>query len=164
MGWFIFILIVAIIIVSVVLVKKNKEDEAIEKLKTMAGYSVALKIKEKLADNGFNIGDLSTFMGDYGAVGSFYVSTGSYSDSTHKSVGTISVSTYESDLKFHYVSKPLTNYEGKKIVFYHLYDNNVNNINLFISSSENTNDVPQFIKIAAEVITNCGYQFSIQKV
>ena len=156
MGWFIFILIVVVIIISVILKKKNKEIMAIEELKTMAGYGVAVKIKEELIKNGYNVSDLYTSMGYHGAEGSFSVSKNS------SSIGYIDFATYIGDFKrkVEYVKSP--NYEGKKRYFHFVFDNYVNNINLLIYSSaflEDFSQVSHFLQISTDVINNCGYQF-----
>jgi len=159
MGWFIFILIVVVIIISVISMKKNKENEEIEKLKTMAGYGVALKIKEKLVMEGYDVGDLSTFMGSYGARGSFRV----YKNSMK--IGHIDIAFYNNDFKRDVEDLKMPNYEGKKRYYHFVFDNYINNINLIVYSAsfiEDFSQVSQFLQISKEVISNCGYQFNIQ--
>jgi hypothetical protein len=148
MGFVVFLLIVAGIIVLIVAVKKNKRSKAIEELKNSKVYEVAVKIKEELEKKGYkNFGEPEI---DYyeAAYGEFY--NGSV---------TICFSEYRYGLSIKrvtFLNLKIARLNGE--IYYGIENENKT---FLVYSNEDANktsqDAPESIKIAAEVIKNNGY-------
>jgi hypothetical protein len=146
MGFVIFLLIVAGIIVLIVVVIKNKRNKAIEELKTSKVFDVAVKIKEELEKKGQNFGELKIYYIE-AAIGRFYsgsiniyFSEYSYGLSNDRSV---------------FLSHKAARSYGK--VYYGI-ENEYKTFLVYTSEDADkaSQDVPESIKIAAEVIKNNG--------
>jgi hypothetical protein len=155
----VFIILVIAAVVIFFVVRQGKRKKAIEDLKNGSGYQVALEIKEELSKKGYKIGDLSIdftnfIIGD--AYGSFYIS--SYS-------GGNGISDHGGKMVFSRYLSPLISYEwhlqsinmGKGQNFCYGIENA--NIRLLVYSSTESQKMPLFLKIAAEVIKRSGYAF-----
>lgn len=134
--------VLAIIIVIVIFVRKNKRKKAIEDLKNSNAYTLAIKIKDELEKKGYDFGEPSfDFDGGY-AYGQYYNSS--------------------LDIRF---SEYLMGLSSCKSIFrlsitttgcrYYGIEND--NIGIFVCLKENSQDMPESIKIAAKVIEDSGY-------
>ena len=150
MEFFIFFLLPLIVIVFVV--KKNKKKKAYEAFMNTSGHEVSLQIKEELIKNGFKVSNLFEFYDTGVYTGSFTVYSGS------EKIGTIefcanptifSSGGWQRSMR----AKNSGAYNG----YFHVIENV--NIGLFISSELESQEVPPFMKISAEVISRSGYKF-----
>jgi hypothetical protein len=153
MGVFIFLVIVVVVIV--IAVKKAKKGNKIEDLKNSAQYALALKIKEELEKKGltFYEGKADTTAYGEGVTGCLYGSC--------KPV----------DLKIYYASD-LDGLIAFRNIFLNVvrnvhgsfYGDGFDNHNIPImvtaeldSGIINSEDLPEYLRIAAEIIRNGGY-------
>jgi len=167
MGFLIFLLIVAGIIVLIAAVIKNKHKKALEELEECRGYTLAFQIKEELEKREFNFdethkgvrlkfGEMTKFFNE-DAKGWFSCSIGDY----RSGYG------YDYDIKIYCGRSNLALRSNKQQFRWtkaskrnQLYGIENENVSIFVSISsgyEFFQDVPEVIKIAAEVIKNNGY-------
>jgi hypothetical protein len=159
MGFVIFLLIVVGIIVIIVVVKKNKRKEAIEEFKNSKVYEVAVKIKEELEKKGYKFEGPKIIFGNY-LYGEF---TNNWSDGRFGGSPTLGVvciifSQYLNGLNSTRSSFLWCKRTGGGYRWYGI--ENANKTFLVYSREDANNvsqDIPESIKIASEVITNNGY-------
>jgi hypothetical protein len=147
------VLIIAIIVI-VVVVKINKKKKAIEELANSRAYQLALDIKEEWEKKGYSVSeDMITNPSyvDGMASGRGYVFS-NFED------GRIRFSAYRDQYIFMYDEHQfrMGRSGGKRV-----YALKNDNIGIFIYSVEDSEGVPKFIEIAAEVIRKSGYGTSI---
>jgi hypothetical protein len=149
----VFIVLLIAVILIIVVVRKNKRKHAIEELKNGAGYEVAVKIKDELTAKGFRIGDISLDYDSSGAYGSFFISSEETSF-----LGKLKFSTSGFALQNDEHGLQRGNIESR---IHHNYKYAIENANLglLVCSMKESQEVPLFLEIAAEVIKNSGYVF-----
>jgi len=151
MGFLLFLIVVGGIVLYVVTLKKKREkarEEAIEDLKNSGAYKVAVKIKDELIQKGFSVGELIIDFDDDNARGNFSI----YSEGGM----TFSNKIYALSNREFIISS--YNLRAKHTRLYRYAIQN-NNIGLIVYSDREAQDVPQFLKIAADVIKESGYGF-----
>ena len=157
MSFFVFLVIVAVIIVLVVVNRNKKREEGIAKLKNGASYDVALQIKEKLTQEGYRIDEMRTYFADgYRAVGKLYI----YKEGSYDNLGNMTFSNYINAI---YSAEHLLQMDniGAMNGYYYAIQNA--EIGLIVRSGKVSEEIPPFLKIAAEVIKNSGYGFEHPK-
>jgi hypothetical protein len=160
MGWFIFlgIVVIVIVVVKVVSAKKKKKvkEEAIANMPQTYGYQVAKLISDALTQNGYTVVENEIdYYELWGASVSFRVT--STSDSV--CCGHIEVDTKAYRRRYsHYANNDLLrkNKTAMKGYFYAIQNEF---IDLSIFSDIETQEVPQFLEIAANVMVSTGYKF-----
>ena len=148
MGVAVFLLIVAVIIVLVVLKNKRKKEKAIEDLKNSNAYALAIKIRDELEKKeGYDFGEPSiNYIGN--AYGDFLSILPSRNNFIH-----IRFSEYmRGPLDYAKHNIRMDRARGKRS-----YGIENANIGVLVFSDEDSQDMPEYIKIAAEVIKNSGY-------
>jgi len=150
MGGFISIAVIAIVII--VVVRHLKRQKAIQELKDSKAYELALLIKDELISKGYQVksGDWleDPLFYDGMAVGLGYVSSDSDSG------GRILFTAYRSALFYSESDTKLRNARAGRRCFYAIKNDN---ISILVTSSNESQEMPPFIEIAAEVIKNNGY-------
>jgi len=148
MGLVIFLLIVVGIIVLIVWKNKQKKEKEIEDLKNSKVYELAQKIKDELEKKGYDFGEPHiNFIGNaYGDLTSV-LRSGNY-----KFIH-IYFSEYRGvlNLRKHNFRLEKISKGGR------CYGIENANIGIMVYSDEVSQDMPEYIKIAAEVIKNSGY-------
>jgi len=153
-GLLLIVAIIVIVIVVKVLIYKNKKKKEIEELKNSGVYEVAVKITEELEKIGFNKFKEPGMSYNYNVYGEFHSShperkyyVGIYFSEYTNVLNTPSGSP-RSIFDYYKMSDPLNHYGVEN-----------DNITMLVTiKSENKSlDVPEPIKIAAEVIKNNGY-------
>lgn len=156
---FIFLLIVALIIVIIVAVSKKKSNDTrevhlMQLIEKMPGYEVAKQIEDaldELEDENFVV-SYSSITPEGTAL--FTVSSGSEEiggmECTHH---LDNLSYKENELRKKNVEADTT-HQGE---YYYVIKND--NIGLLVYSTVKSKDVPPFLKIAAKVIMDSGYDF-----
>jgi|GEM_PF-4727400 len=152
MGVLFFLIAIVVIIIVVWKVRKgNRRGKTREELINSSGYEVAVEIKGKLVQKGYSVGELKTdFHEDY-AYGFFWVGS-----SDHGSGGSVYFSAYKDGVSWLEFAMQMENIEARHGYFYAIQNTN---IALIVRSDEESNEIPPFIKFAAEVIANSGYAF-----
>jgi hypothetical protein len=161
MGFVIFLLIVAGIIVLIVVLKKiklkNDLKKKIEKLKDSAGYDVAFQIKDALVQEGFEVKDMLYSGTEYNIVTAewwFTIKSGG------EEIGGMYCDDLLSGLNWRVdgLRKENTDLDRKsgRGFFYGIHSER---IGLIITSKKETQEVPKFLEIAARVIQNSSYEF-----
>jgi len=150
MGFVVFLFIVAGIIVLVVLRNKRKKAQAIEDLKNSNVYALVLKIEEELKKKGYDLSNepIITYY-DSKAGGRYLI----YNSS--RWVGTMYYTEYQTEFSMDLGIRNLRmdNSSGRG----RFYGIKGANISVVVTSGEASQDMPEYIKIAAEVINNSGY-------
>ena len=159
MGFLVFLLIVALVIGLIVgLVKKKSNDTTAvylrQTIKKLPGYEVALQIKEgleALEDDDFVVSDMSITSENTAL---FTVSSGS------KEIGIMECTHHLANLSYKENELRKKNTETdttQQGEYYYAIKND--NIGLLVYSTVKSKDVPPFLKIAAKVIMDSGYDF-----
>ncbi|MDR2717532.1 MAG: hypothetical protein LBB89_05650 [Treponema sp.] len=163
MGFVVFLVIIVGIIVIVVVAKKNKQTKAIEDLKYSKAYEVALKIKEALEKDGSNFGEPSTGFNEY--------AFGYFSCYPKQSENNVSLGIYFSTNKYGLTWKNQSFRMGRVTNTYKGYGIENDNIAVMVTAEQKketilikdcSQDMQEYIKIAAEVIENSGHGQSKQ--
>jgi len=142
----VFLFVVAIVIVIIIVVRKNKRTKAMEDLKNSNAYALALEISEELEKKGYKFYSEPTidYSGDaYGLIcinsnprGFIYFSVRKWPLEVYKNI------------------VRMGNASGRG----RLYGIENANIGVLVTSDEPSLDgMPEYIKIAAEIITNNGF-------
>jgi hypothetical protein len=151
-----FIVFLIVVVVLFLIIRQIRRKKSTEELKNGAGYAVAVKIKDELSKKGFKINDLSVDFDFTGGStsGDFrvYPDSSSYTScgSIFFGVSRIAMMSAEYSIRMQNTMERYNNH-------YYVIENA--NIGLLVSSSEKSQTVPLFIKIAAEVIKNSEYAF-----
>ena len=163
------VITITAIILAQISYRKWKEAErkkAIADFENGGEYRVAMQIKEALTQNGYSIGELS-MKGEYIKDNNAWVITGTLyipSKGADPS-GEMRFSNKKSGLDFAVYSLQAANI--KSIVFAkkgvrhegYRYAIHNDNIGLLISSNSGSQEVPQFLEIAASVMKSSAYEF-----
>jgi hypothetical protein len=159
MGFVVFLSIVAVIIAIVVVVNKNKQTKAIEDLKYSKAYEIASKIKEALEKDGSNFGEPSTGFIDKYAFGYF-------SCYPKQSENNVYLGIYYSTNKYGLTWKNQSFRMDRATNAYKGYGIENDNIAVMVTAEQKketilikdcSQDMQEYIKIAADVIESNGY-------
>ena len=130
-----------------------RKKKRIKDLKESAGYGFALKIKEELIKNGYSVSDyVHYFEGD--ASWHFNIYSGT---SETKESGEMCCAYLLKNLQWREENLRKKNADLKNVSKHgYYYGIQIDNWGLLISSNNETQDVPKFLRIAALVISGSG--------
>jgi len=162
MGFVIFLLVVAAIVVIIVLVKANKRKKKLEELKECRGYFLALKIKDELEKKGIKFHEPEMSIDAFG-----YAEGSIWGHDDQKSTIDIKFFSCRAPAEKHidWFGRQMYLYSREPWKRYIGIENP--NVSVLVTSWKNLDgpepvktdykEVPEHIKIAAEVIENNGF-------
>jgi len=166
MGFLVFLVIAGAIVVGIIVaVKMFRKKKTTEGLKRSGGYEVALQIKDELAQKGFEIScEKLAYNGDGNADYGFdvrYESELVGGVNMHHHIGSLAArmsSMYtKTSLSILCRQKNADAHRTYKGGYYYSIYND--NINLLAYSQQKTQEVPTFLEIVANVMSNSQYEF-----
>jgi len=135
--------------------KRKTKKQKIEELENSNAYALVLKIKGELEKKGYHLNDLPNISFDHGNAGGYFQI---YNSSTDM-LGEICYTPYHA----HYVKSHarhnlrMANASGRDRLYGRFYGIENANIGVLVTSEKASEDMPEYIKIAAEVIENSGF-------